>query len=326
MNIDMHFHMIPPFFLEEVRGDNPWGKRLVEENGELFMQLGPLKFPMLANHYDTAAILAAMDEMRLDVTAISPSPMLFHNHLPGEVVFPLHQGVNDHMAEMARAYPDRFRPLGIVPMQTPELALAEVERIFEMGLAGIEIETNIAGVPLDAGAFWPVYEKVQDHSGLIFLHPAQVLGMDRLRDYYLANLIGNPTDTAAAVAHLIFGGVMEAHPELQIVLPHGGGSTPCLCGRWDHGSRVRPELTHMQTLPGDQVKKFYFDSLTHSDASLSLLLEVVGADRVVLGSDHPYDMGEMDPVGIIEGRHDLSPEQKSAILGGTAGKLLGMDR
>lgn len=323
MNIDMHFHLIPPFFVEELKSDNPWRKR-VEPDGEgnLVLRLGSLTFPMQPEHYETAAILAAMDRLRIDVAAISPSPILFHNHMDGAQVAPLCRKINDHLIDIARQHPDRFRPLGTLPMQSPELALAELDRILDAGLAGIEIETNIAGKNLDAEEFRPIYAVVEARGAVIFLHPAAVLGPGRLRNYYLTNLIGNPTDTAVAVACLVFGGVMDACPDLKIVLPHGGGTTPCLCGRWDHGARVRPELAHMGRLPGEIVRKFYFDTLTHSEAALSLLIDVIGCDHIVLGSDHPYDMGDYTLVERIEKRGDLTPAQRRAILGENAAKLL----
>ena len=326
MNVDFHFHMIPRFFLDELAEGNPWGKRLIREAGREFLQIGPIRFPMDPDHYDTDTILDAMDAMRVDLAAISPSPMLFHSNLDGAAVAPLHRRVNDHLQGMAAVHPDRFRPLGIVPMQSPDLAVAEVERILgECGMAGVEIETNIAGRPLSDADFAPVFKAIERRSGVVFLHPAGILGADRLREYYLSNLIGNPTDTAAAAAQLIFGGVLDACPDLDIVLPHGGGSTPALCGRWDHGTSVRPELAHMQTPPSSLAKRFHYDSLTHSDAALSLLLDVAGSDRIVLGSDHPYDMGETNPVGLIEARGDLDEAQRRAILGGNALRLLGLD-
>ena len=116
---------------------------------------------------------------------------------------------------------------------------------------------------------------------------------------------------------------MEEYPSLKIVLPHGGGSTPCLCGRWDHGANVRPELAHIGEAPSKTLGKFYFDTLTHSDAALSLLLDVMGAGQLVLGSDHPYDMGDTSQVARIRARTDLDEAQKTAILGGTARRLLG---
>lgn len=321
MNVDFHFHTIPRFFLDELEGDNPWGKTLETESGRLYLRTGPIRFPMDPDHYDTDAMLAAMDRMRIDVAAVSPSPMLFLSRMPGDVVAPLHRKVNDHLINLGQRYPDRFRPLGVLPMQSPDLAVAEADRALG-GLYGIEIETNIAGLALSDESLWPVYGAIERHGGVVFLHPAGILGMDRLREYYLSNLIGNPTDTSAAAAQLIFGGVLTRFPKLEIVLPHGGGSTPALCGRWDHGTRVRPELEHMDSLPSELVRRFHFDSLTHSDAALSLLLEVAGSERIVLGSDHPYDMGETDPVGLIERRADLSDSERAAILGGNAKRLL----
>ena len=324
MNVDLHFHLIPPFFVDELQTSNPWHKSVVSgPEGSMVLKVGKLDFPLAPNHYDTDAMLREMDRMRIDVAAISPSPLLFHHHMDADLVLALHRRINDHLAAIASSHPDRFKPLGVVPMQASDLALNELQRLLDTGLYGLELETNIAGKNLDAKEFWPIYSEIEKRGALIFLHPARVLGFDRLRDYYLSNLIGNPTDTAVAAAALVFGGVMEAHPKLNIVLPHGGGSTPALCGRWDHGTRVRPELEHVGTPPQEQLKHFYYDTLTHSDAALSLLIEVVGTERIVLGSDHPYDMGDYDLVERIERREDLSALQKRAILGENALRLLG---
>lgn len=325
MNIDLHFHLIPPFFVEDLKTDNPWGKQVeIDEDGNLKLRIGRLTLPLERNHFDTQAILAAMDTMRIDVAAISPSPILFHNHLEGDVLAELYRRTNDHLIDIHNTHPDRFKPLGLVPLQSPKVAVAELNRIMDAGLSGIEIETNIAGRNLDDPGFLPVFEAAHSRSAVVFLHPLAVLGADRLRSYYLTNLIGNPTDTSVAVASLIFGGVMQRFPNLKVVLPHGGGSTPCLCGRWDHGSRVRPELDHMKTMPSEVVKKFYFDTLTHSEEALSLLINVVGTKQIVLGSDHPYDMGDLDLVSRIERRDDLNEEQKQAILGENARRLLNL--
>jgi len=325
INIDMHFHTFPPFFIDELQGPNPWHKSVRRDDaGNLVMKIGALEFPVTPDQYDPSAILRTMDRMRIDIAAISPSPVMFHNHMDADVLVPLYRRVNDDLAGLATAHPDRFRPLGLACLKDPDAAVSELHRIMDAGLAGVEIETNIAGRNLDDIAFRPFFTAAAARGAVIFLHPLGVLGPDRLRDYYLTNLIGNPTDTAVAVASLIFGGVMEACPALKVVLPHGGGSTPCLCGRWDHGTGVRPELAHMATLPGEFVRRFWFDTLTHSEAALSLLIDVVGTSRLVLGSDHPYDMGDPDLVARIERREDLSPAQKRAVLGGNAATLLGI--
>lgn len=325
MNIDMHFHTIPPFFVDELKSDNPWNMSVTAgSDGDLVMKIGTLTFPLPPDNYSVPAILETMDRMRLDIAAISPSPVLFQNHREPDVLHGLYARVNDHMINLANDNPERFSPLGLVCLKDPGNAVAELHRVMDAGLSGIELETNIAGVNLDAEAFLPVFAAAEARGAVIFLHPLGVLGADRLRSHYLTNLIGNPTDTAVAAASLIFGGVLSRYPDLKIVLPHGGGSTPCLCGRWDHGASVRPELAHMAELPSEFVRRFHFDSLTHSEAALSQLIDVVGTDRIVLGSDHPYDMGEPDLVARIERRSDLSGAERAAILGGNAARLLGI--
>ena len=194
---------------------------------------------------------------------------------------------------------------------------------WQLGLAGVEIETQVGGSNLDDARLLPFFARAAELGAVVFLHPFAVLGGERLRSFYLSNLIGNPTETAVAVASLIFGGVLERCPDLKIVCAHGGGSTPALCGRWDHGTRVRPELEHLKLLPSEALRRFYFDSLTHSPGALELLVRSVGADRVVLGSDYPWDMGDPAAVRHIEDAEFLSAAERRMILGDNALQLLG---
>jgi aminocarboxymuconate-semialdehyde decarboxylase len=170
----------------------------------------------------------------------------------------------------------------------------------------------------------PFFSRAAQLGAVIFMHPLAVLGLDRLRHWYLSNLIGNPTDTAVAVASLIFGGVLDELPDLKIVCAHGGGTTACLCGRWDHGWRVRPETRALPKAPSEYLRRLYYDTLTHSGATLNLLLEVIGADRLVLGSDFPYDMGNPNAVDAIETHPRLSANERTQILGENARRLLGL--
>jgi aminocarboxymuconate-semialdehyde decarboxylase len=324
MNVDLHFHHTPRFFLDELRGENPWGKSLLGEGATLRMRHGPLEVPIGPEHWDVSQTLAAMDARRIDVAAVSPSPILFHTQWPAELVTPLHRRVNDAMAKLGRAHPTRFAPLGTVPLQDIRAAVEELERAMSLGLAGIEIETHAAGRNLDDPELRPLLAKAAELGAVIFLHPLAVLGANRLRAFYLTNLIGNPTDTAVAVASLIFGGVLDALPDLKLVCAHGGGSTPALCGRWDHGSRVRPELAHLSRLPSDALRQLHFDSLTHSPLALELLVRTVGADRIVLGSDYPYDMGDPQAVERIERASFLAADERQRILGENARDLLSL--
>jgi len=323
VNVDLHFHHTPRFFLDELRGANPWGKSLHGADGALSIRAGPIEVPISPEHWDVARTLAVMDTRRIDVAAVSPSPMLFHPQWPVEMVLPLHRRVNDLLAEIGRDHPDRFAPLGTVPLQEPDAAVRELERCMQIGLAGIEIETHANGRNLDDPSLRSLFSASAELGAVIFLHPLAVLGAERLAGHYLTNLIGNPTDTAVAVASLVFGGVLEDLPDLKVVCAHGGGSTPMLCGRWDHGARVRAELADLKRLPSESLRRLYFDSLTHSADGLELLLRTVGADRVVLGSDYPYDMGDERAVERIEGATFLTPREKSLVLGETASALLG---
>jgi aminocarboxymuconate-semialdehyde decarboxylase len=322
LNIDLHFHHTPRFFLDELRDANPWGKSLHGSGDVLSVRIGSIEIPISPEHWDIGRTLEVMDTRRIDVAAVSPTPMLFHTQWPLEMVLPLHRRVNDIMAEIGRAHPDRFAPLGTVPLQESEAALRELERCMEIGLSGIEIETHANDRNLDDPSLRSVFAAAAELGAVVFLHPLAVLGAERLARHYLTNLIGNPTDTAVAVASLICGGVLEDLPDLKIVCAHGGGSTPMLCGRWDHGARVRSELAHLKRLPSESLRRLYFDSLTHSAEGLELLVRTVGAERIVLGSDYPYDMGDERAVERIEEATFLAPREKRLVLGETAGALL----
>jgi aminocarboxymuconate-semialdehyde decarboxylase len=322
MNIDFHFHHTPRFFLDELRGENPWRKSVTGEGAQLRMHVGSMEMAISPEHWDVAATLRAMDDRRIDVAVMSPTPLLFHTQWPAELVLPLHRRVNDALAAIAREHPRRFAPLGTVPLQDARIAAAELERCMALGLAGVEVETNVAGRNLDDPQLRPFFAAAAELGAIVFFHPLAVLGAERLRAHYTSNLIGNPTDTAVAVAHLIFGGVLDAFPDLRIVCAHGGGSTPALCGRWNHGAAVRHELAHLKRTPQDALRQLYFDSLTHSPAVLALLAETVGADRIVLGSDFPYDMGDPRAVEHVETAAFLSSDERRLILGETGRRLL----
>jgi aminocarboxymuconate-semialdehyde decarboxylase len=325
MNVDLHFHYTPAWFVDELRGENPWGKSIIERGDSQYIRFGGLDLPASPEHWDVDRILARMDALQIDLAAVSPSPLLFHSQWPAEPVARLHRRVNESMHELRRAHPSRFAPLGTVPLQDPALAVAELERCMELGLSGVEIETQIGGRNLDDALLLPFFVRAAELGALIFLHPFAVLGGDRLRSFYLSNLIGNPTETAVAVASLIFGGVLDRCPDLEIVCAHGGGATPALCGRWDHGARVRPELEHLGCMPSEALRRFHFDSLTHSPSALELLVRTVGADRVVLGSDYPWDMGDVAAVEHVEGAPFLTERERRMILGENALRLLGRE-
>jgi aminocarboxymuconate-semialdehyde decarboxylase len=236
---------------------------------------------------------------------------------------------NDTLANLVKAHPDRFVGLGCVPLQDGQRAAAELERgMQQLAFAGVEIGTNVAGWNLDDPALAPFWRAAESLGAFIFIHPFNTLDAvtPRLRHYYFSNLIGNPLDTAIAAASLMSGGVLERFPGLKLCLAHGGGYLPYQVGRLQHGFEVRGEArARAQRPPLDLFKLFYFDSLTHSDASLEFLVKLVGADHVLLGSDYPFDMGNSQAVKAVESLPGLSPEQREAILFRNAERLMGLE-
>ena len=302
MKIDVHCHYIPENCLE-------------------LQGAGPDPAAMVGDMTDLDRRLRDMDAMGVDIQAISPWLGFLNRDLSTT------HRVNDGITQAVDLHPDRLVGLAAVPMSSPAEAAAELERaVKELGLRGVEIGSNVGGKNLDAREFAPFYSKVQELDVPVFIHPVEVLGMDRLRSYHLANLIGNPTDTAVAAASLIFGGVLKEFPRLKFYLAHGGGSCPYLRGRWEHGWRVREDVrTAIESPPSEYFKLLYFDSLVHSPAALSYLVDSVGAERIMLGTDYPFDMGDHDPIRSIDSLQNLSDGQLEMIIGGNAAALLKID-
>jgi aminocarboxymuconate-semialdehyde decarboxylase len=213
--------------------------------------------------------------------------------------------------------------LATLPMQDPERAVAEVDRAARLpGIRGVYLGTNVNGRELSDAAFTPVFERIHARGLPVFLHPLNVVGAQRLAPYYLGNLLGNPYDTGIAAAHLIFGGVLDRFPKLTVCLPHAGGAFPYLIGRLDRGRKVRRELRHMKRPPSAYLRRFTYDTISHAPASLRYLIGLVGADRVMIGSDYCFDMGYERPVEVVTRLAGLSRSDQSRILGGTAARLL----
>ncbi|MGH8741593.1 MAG: amidohydrolase family protein, partial [Burkholderiales bacterium] len=262
-----------------------------------------------------------MDETRIGVHALSlTSPMVYW--ASPALGLALSQAFNDAASAAHRRHPQRFVGLACLPMQAPGLALRELERAAKLpGMHGMYLATNVNGRELDEKALWEVYAACEALGWPIFLHPVDTIGQDRTRRYYLKNLLGNPYDTGVAAASLIFGGVLDAFPRLEVNLPHAGGAFPGLIGRLDHGTRVRPELKHMPRLPSDYLRRFSYDTIGHDDRINARLVRLVGADRVLLGSDYCFDMGLEDPLISLE-RLKLPQDEEKLIAGGNALRLL----
>jgi aminocarboxymuconate-semialdehyde decarboxylase len=331
LTLDVHFHVAPPGFVDAVRKDAFRDAVQIEGlNGRerLRFHAPPSTVvepdtPMRPDLYDERLILDGLNARRLDAAAIGPPPTLFFYWTPPELGERIARSINDGIAELVRAHPDRFFGLATLPMQDGRRAAVELERaVGSLGLRGIELCTHVHGMDLDHPSLEPVWEAAERLRVPLFLHPQNSGDVGRMRDMHLWNLVGFPTETAIAAARLILGGVFERHPGLRVIFAHGGGYFPYQIGRLDHGYRMRPELNQrLPRPPSEYLGNVYCDTLTHSEVSLRFLLDRLGDEHVVIGTDYPFDMGDTAPVETIR-RLALGPEREAKVLGKNLARLL----
>lgn len=322
-SIDIHAHYYPESYCDLVGGAGKQfgGKFTCDDTSFSFQTpaggLGPL--PMKFINVDER--LKDMDASGVDVQALSLSvPMAYW----GDRVFnaKLARVWNTAASRVHQQHPTRFVVLATLPMLNAGDAIDELERASELpGVRGVYMGTNVDNRDLDNPLFSPVFARIEQLNLPVFLHPQQTVGGSRLGDFYLSNLLGNPFDTAIAGSHLIFGGVLDRHPNLQVTLPHAGGVLPMVIGRLDAGWTVRPETRRLAQRPSSYLRRFSYDTVSHSGPVLDFLIQNIGIDRLVLGSDYCFDMGYEQPVRFLD-RLGLSAQQRAMILGGNAGKLL----
>ena len=267
--------------------------------------------------------LADMDKMGIDVQAISTSPSQYYYRIEPDLARQTCRIINENLAAIVAGNPDRFVALGTVPMQEPALAVAELEYCMKkLGFRGLEIGTNVRKVELSDARFNPLWKKAEALGAVIFLHPSGFTDTSRMNEHFLTNVIGNPLDTTFALSHIVFGGVLERYPKLKLVAAHGGGYLGHYPARMDHAYRVRPEChDHIKRPPSYYMKKIYYDTMVFGETQLEHLVNLWGAEHVVIGTDYPYDMGYYKPVEFVNGAK-LTRAQKAAICGGNAAKLL----
>jgi aminocarboxymuconate-semialdehyde decarboxylase len=268
--------------------------------------------------------LSDMTAAGVDMQVVSPSPSHYNYWADSELASDLCEATNSAVAAHVNGAPDRLLGLGIVPMQDPGLAADVLSRGMAFHrLRGIMISSYAPARDLSDPALEPLWAQCEALGAVVFLHPYGCTLDERLNRYYLSNIVGQPVENAVALSHLIFGGVLDRHPQLRIIAAHGGGYLPSYIGRSDHGWQVRPESHSSVDEPSTYLRRLWFDSLVHSPMVLRHLVETVGADRIVLGSDYPFDMGTTDPVGALF-TAGLAPEQTAAIRAGNAVSLFGL--
>ena len=278
----------------------------------------------VAEFVDIDGVLAAQDAAGVHRVLLCPwVPLLYYDADP-------HEGLarariqNEALAGIVRDHPERVAALGAVPLQDPGLAAAELRELMADGvLRGVEVAASVRGVFLGNDRFEPFWQAAEDTGALVFVHPT-TRGFDSpaFQDYYLWNTVANPLETATTAAHMVVAGVLERHPDLRVLLAHGGGALLAVRGRMRHAHGFQPQArSRLRESPEDSIRRFHFDTLTHDDALLRALIDYAGPARVLLGSDYPFDMGDSRHVDTVRAL-GLAPEVEAAILAGNAERIL----
>ncbi len=331
LKIDAHAHILPETWpsLREKYGYGGFitldhyaeGKaRMMKDDGTFFRDISE-------NTWKPEAILRDMDSHHVDVMVLCTVPVLFNYWAQPEHGVDWSRFLNDHLAKVVTQHPQRFVGLGTLPMQDIDAAIRELWRCkHELGLPGVQIGSNVNGKNLDDKVFFPLWEAAESMDASLFVHPWDMVGGERLTRYFQQWLVGMPAETTLAITSMIFGGVFDAFPRLKVLFAHAGGSLPFTIGRINHGFHARPDLCNVNHIqePQSYIGKFWVDSITHNADALRFLLALVGAERIVYGSDYPFPLGDLEHGKFIEEMEDLSPAIKQHLFQDSVLSFLGL--
>jgi aminocarboxymuconate-semialdehyde decarboxylase len=346
MKIDLHTHILPRDW-PDLDAKYGYGGFVRLEHYEpccARMMIGERVFREITdNVWDPKRRIEECDRVGVSMQVLSTVPVMFSYWAKPADGLDLSRRLNDHIAEVVREHPKRFVGLATIPMQDPDLAAGELERcVHELGLRGAQIGTHVDANPhsgrldilnLDNASLQPVWSAAEQAGAALFVHPWDMLGKERMPQYWLPWLVGMPAETSLAICSMIFGGVFERFPKLRVAFAHGGGAFPFTAGRIEHAFHVRPDLcaTDSKANPksylahGETPARFYVDALVHDPDALRLLIKLFGTKRIALGSDYPFPLGEADPGKLIESMKELSAKEKAQLLSGSAREFLGLN-
>ena len=326
--IDSHTHILTEPMIAAIAKEVPsLAPKLtrVDDDSAVLEILDVKQNPFPRSAWDLERRFAEMAAQRVDMHVVCNIPHTFLYEADGALADTVSEIQNEAIGALVRSHPDRFIGMATVAMQSPMRAAATLERaITAHGLRGLHVGSNIAGRNLDDPALDPVWEVADRHGLFILVHPHKVVAAQRMGSYYLTNLVGNPLETTIAAASLVFGGVIERHPNIRFCLSHAGGFTPFQAGRFRHGWKVRKEPhVRLKGDPAESLARFIYDSITHAPGPLRFLLEEVGADRIIFGTDYPFDMGTTRGVEEIE-EAIADPATRAKLLEGNARRFFGL--
>jgi aminocarboxymuconate-semialdehyde decarboxylase len=330
LKIDVHTHILPkdiPHWKDRfgyggfIRLDHytPCSAHMVRDDGKQFRDIED-------NCWDPVRRIEEMDEFAVGVQVLSTVPVMFSYWAEPKDGAEIARFLNEHLADIVTEFPLRFTGLGTVPLQDTGLAIGELERCRSIGLAGVQIGTNVNQQNLGDPQFFDFFKACEELGMAIFVHPWDMMGRKDMQKYWLPWLVGMPAEVSRAICSLIFSGTLEKCRDLRICFAHGGGSFPATIGRIDHGFQVRPDLCAVDNphSPRKYLSKMYFDSLVHEGAKLDYLIKLVGADQVMLGTDYPFPLGELKPGSLIESM-PYDDAIKAMLLHGAALNWLNLD-
>lgn len=333
--IDPHTHTYPHAFIEDLRRGRFGRTAVIEKDkggewiiirSKILGRDSEIRHKFVPVYYNLETRFKDMERMGVDRHFLSIRPPLMFYMVEAEAHKELTVSMNDGLSAMARTYPEKFSCVATVPLQNPPAAADELGRAKKMGHVAVMIDSNVAGMNLHDPSLDIFWAKASELDMPVFIHPADVLGQkDRLKEFHLGNLIGNPLDTTIAVACLIFGGVLDRYPNLRFYLSHMGGYVPWIRGRWQHGYSVREETKiHGAKDPEQYIGRFYYDTIIHNADCFEFAVKTLGVDRIVYGTDYPADMANHQPAREIPGMSRLSEVDQEQILYGNAKKIFGL--